>query len=92
MNVSVFLLLGAVFSSMLLLLQRTQATRRRFVGILMVPLVLLCWNYARSSSAGASAWFALAAAVFINALFWALIGRYNPVAKSEDIRVLGMDD
>lgn len=92
MNISVFLLLGIVFSGMLLLLQRAQADRRRFVGVLMVPLVLLCWHYARVNETVVSAWLALLVAILINIFFWVFIGRYNPVAKSEDIRVLRMDD
>ncbi len=92
MNTSVLLLLTVVFSGMLLLLQRTQANRRRFVGFLMLPFVLLCWYYANLHQASASAWIALGAAILLNGLFWALVGRYNPVTKSEEIRVYRLDD
>ncbi len=35
---------------------------------------------------------ALFGAVFFNLSFWVLIGRYNPPASSDDIRVLGLSD
>lgn len=92
MNTSVLLLLGFVFSGMLLLLQRTQANRRLFVGVLMIPLFLLCWYFASTSEAIRSAWIALLFAILFNVFIWITVGRYNPVAKSEDIRVLRMDD
>ncbi|MEP7292790.1 MAG: hypothetical protein ABI835_13490 [Chloroflexota bacterium] len=39
------------------------------------------------------AWVALIVALVVNLFFWLLIGRYNPVRKSdEEIRVIGMDD
>jgi len=28
----------------------------------------------------------------ISGLFWALIGKYNPVGSSDDIQVVGMND
>ena len=31
-------------------------------------------------------------ALVLNGLFWVLIGRYNPVSSSDDIRVMGLDD
>lgn len=92
MSASVLIALGVVFSGMLLLLQRTQANRRLFVSIMMLPLFALCWYYAGISEAIRSAWLAFIFALIFNVLFWLVIGRYNPVAKSEDIRVLRMDD
>lgn len=38
------------------------------------------------------AWIALILALVLNFLFWALIGRYNPVHSSDEIQVIGMDD
>ena len=38
------------------------------------------------------AWLALGIALVLNFFFWALIGRYNPVASSDEIQVIGMDD
>jgi hypothetical protein len=35
---------------------------------------------------------AISAALIFNGLFWALIGRYNPPASSDEIRVLGIND
>ena len=35
---------------------------------------------------------ALFGAIFFNLLFWIVIGRYNPPASSDEIRVLGLHD
>ncbi|MCY4105402.1 MAG: hypothetical protein OXG02_01660 [Chloroflexi bacterium] len=92
MNAPVLITLGVVFSGMLLLLQRAQANRRLLVSLMLLPLFALCWVYASTSAAIRSAWLAFFFAILFNVLFWLIIGRYNPVAKSEDIRVLRMDD
>ena len=35
--------------------------------------------------------WAIIAALVVNFLFWALLGRYNPVGSSDSIRVYGLD-
>lgn len=92
MNWSVFILIGVVFGGMMMIVQRAQANRRLLVAIILAPPFAACWLFASTQNAIDSAWLALAAAILLNALFWLLVGRYNPVARSEDIRVLKMDD
>ena len=79
------------FSGMLLLYNgrsRPPPFRRH----LMTPLVLLCWIYARNNDAGASAWVRVGGRGVHQRALLGAHRRYNPVAKSEDIRVLRMDD
>lgn len=38
------------------------------------------------------AWLALGLAIVLNVIYWLIVGRYNPVASSDEIQVIGMDD
>jgi hypothetical protein len=58
------------------------------MGLLMLALV---W-FVGVRQAWGEAFVALLIALFFNLLFWVLIGRYNPVGSSDNIRVLGLDD
>jgi hypothetical protein len=81
-----------VFGTLFLFLQRADPTRkqavRRFVWFMLALMTMYAWWY--------TAWMEMLwgfiVALVVNFLFWALIGRYNPAASSDDIRVLGMDD
>jgi hypothetical protein len=37
-------------------------------------------------------WLAVLMSVFVNVIYWALLGRYNPVGSSDAITVIGRDD
>jgi len=92
MDGGTLLLLSFLFTVIILIIQRTETKRRRGVGLFMflfVPIIL--WYVGLRQSWG-SAFVALLIALMLNFLFWLLIGRYNPVGSSDDIRVLGMDD
>ena len=39
-----------------------------------------------------TAFWSVGAGLIINFLYWALLGRYNPVGSSDAIKVYGMDD
>lgn len=78
--------------TIILVIQRTEAKRRRIVLIVMfLVLVVLGW-LVNIRGAWGEAVVALLIALFLNGLFYLLIGRYNPVGSSDDIHVLGMDD
>lgn len=57
---------------------------------------LICplWQRWDNSISGAYATlnWAIATALLLNALFWLFIGRYNPPASSDEIKVLGLND
>ena len=83
------LILGFIF----FVIQRAEPRYRRTVAILLLLTGgFLLRNLAVNRGVESEAWLALFLALLFNFLFWALIGRYNPVKSSDDIQVLGMDD
>ncbi len=92
MDGGIVLLLILSFGTILLVIQRTEARRRRVVmGIMFLVLLVLGWLI-NIRVAWGEAVIGLVIAAILNFLFYVLIGRYNPVGSSDDIRVLGMDD
>jgi hypothetical protein len=57
----------------------------------MLAPILFLRHYAMSRGIETEAWTAFFIAIIFNFLFWALVGRYNPVAGKE-VRVMGLDD
>ncbi len=93
MNGGAVFLLGGLFSAFLLLVQRTEAKRRRLAVYLVIFVVFLTFYWANVRGLVSEFVFAVLAAAVFNFLFWLLIGRYNPVGDSdENIQVIGMDD
>jgi hypothetical protein len=93
MNLSLLLSLTLVIGLLLFLFQRTDPKKKLIVLlILLVPAELIrrFIVFRDINSEGLIAFFL---ALFLNFLFWLLIGRYNPVRSSDDsIQVIGMDD
>lgn len=92
MNWGSFIILTGWFGMMFLLIQRTEARRRRTVTILMIFAGILTFIWAAGQNLSGVLVGAVITAFIFNFLFWLLIGRYNPVGSSEDIRVIRMDD
>lgn len=93
MNWGALILLAGLFSIMLLLIQRTEAKRRRLVIFLMTFVGFLTWYWAGVRDLSREVVLALVAGLVFSFLFWLFIGRYNPVKDSDDvIQVIGMDD
>ena len=92
MDLGLFLLLLFVLSTILFIIQRTEAKRRRVVIIVMGFFTLIVLWFVNLSQIWGEAILIFLLALFLNFLFWLLIGRYNPVGSSDSIRVLGMDD
>jgi hypothetical protein len=85
-------LLTAALGFIFFIIQRTEATKRRGVTLVMSVLLLaVLWYVALRQIWGAGI-VSLVLALLVNYLFWLFIGRYNPVGSSDDIHVLGMDD
>jgi len=80
--------LGLIF----LIIQRTEVKKRRVVTYVMTLIMLVVVWYIATVGIWGAGIVALLLALFLNYLFWLLIGRYNPVGSSDDIHVLGMDD
>jgi hypothetical protein len=92
MNGGTMLLLAFGFGTIVFVIQRTEAQRRRGVTIFMLLIVVGILWYVGMRQAWGEAVVGLIIALIVNLLFWMFIGRYNPVGSSDSIRVLGMDD
>ncbi len=86
------ILLTLSFTVLFVMVQRAEAKRKRIVRYIVVLLILFIAWYANATGLQREAILGFILAVIISFLFWLLIGRYNPVGSSDDIRVLGMDD
>jgi hypothetical protein len=85
--------LTIIFTGLLLLIQRSERKRRLLVALVMLVPVELIRRFTIIRGVEGEMWTALGIALVLNFFFWLLIGRYNPVRKSEDeIQVFRMDD
>lgn len=93
MNGGALILVAGLLSTALLLVQRTEAKRRRMTILLMLFVGFLTYYWANVRELRREFIFAVIVAVIFNLLFWLFVGRYNPVGDSDkNIQVLGMDD
>ena len=92
MQVGILILLTVFIGAMIMVVQRSEPKRRMFVAIIMLLIGELIRRYVWYREVHAEGWIALVAAVVLNITFWLMIGRYNPVIKSDKIQVIGMDD
>ena len=89
-----YLALIAVTAALLLIMiQRTEAKRRR-LAIFMVALALLLirHNAFLKGDLHEETLLAVVIGFALSFLFWLLIGRYNPVKSDEPVKIMGMDD
>jgi hypothetical protein len=92
MDLHYLLILTFLIGFLLLLIQRAEPKSRRLVIALTIIPGIFIRNFIRYRDIETEGWVALLLALLLNFLFWVLIGRYNPVPSSDDIRVLGLDD
>jgi Ca2+/Na+ antiporter len=85
-------LLFFVLSVVFFIIQRAERKRRRLVFLIMLVVFELIRRYTWFRDVHTEAWVALIGALLLNVAFWLFIGRYNPVASSDEIRVLRMND
>lgn len=83
------LAITAVLGAMLLVVQRSDPTRRRFTFIVMLVGFEVVRRYVVFRDWETEGWIALAAALVINGLFWVFFGRSNPPHSGDEIEVLG---
>jgi hypothetical protein len=92
MNSGYLILITIVFSILFVFLQRSEA-RRRFIVLGLVLLVgALIGQNAANRNLGFESLIGLVLGSILAFLFWLLVGRYNPVGSSDNIRVVRMDD
>ena len=76
-----------------LLLQRTNAKRRRLpIVFVLICLLIIRQNAFLKGDLHEETLLACILAFVLGGAFWLLIGRYNPVKAEDEIRVMGMDD
>lgn len=92
MDGGLVVLLVLSFGTIIFVIQRTEAKRRRVVAFIMLLVLLVLVWLINTLGAWGEAIVGLLIALVLNGLFYILIGRYNPVGSSDDIHVLGMDD
>ncbi len=92
MDGGIVILLILSLGTVIFVLQRTEAKRRRIVMAVMFLVLLVLGWLVNVRAAWGEAVVGLIVALVLNFLFYILIGRYNPVGSSDDIHVLGMDD
>lgn len=92
MNTGALIILLVIYTTMLLIYQRTEPKKQRLVAVGLIVIFLLVRDWVLSRDISREANIAFAGGLVFNAFFWLLIGRYNPVPSSDDIQVLGLDD
>lgn len=85
-------LLSVCFTFLFFVFQRVESKKRRIVFLLYLVLGELIRRYVVYRGIESEATAAFILAIVLNFLFWALIGRYNPVGSSDNIKVYGLDD
>ena len=86
-------LITVVAALLLMMVQRVEAKRRRMVaGLVFLALLLIRQNAFIKGDLHEETLLAIGLGLLINAMFWLLVGRYNPVGSSDDIQVMGLDD
>jgi hypothetical protein len=90
MDSNYILLITVLFTLLLLLAQRAEAKRRRTLHysilFLAVALWWIRWHLRTEHVIG------VLIALLLSYFFWLLIGRYNPVGSSDEIKVYGLND
>jgi hypothetical protein len=93
MNLSLLFLLTVVIGLLMFLFQRTDPKKKRIVLLILLVPAELIRRFIVFRDINTEGLIAFLLALFLNFLFWLLIGRYNPVRSSDDsIQVIGMDD
>ena len=86
-------LITASVALSLIFLQRTEKTKRRIVA----SLVIICFVAIRhlaflKNDLHEETLLGFIFGTIVSWLFWLLLGKYNPVGSSDNIKVIGMDD
>ncbi len=93
MEVSYLLLIAVTFGLLFITIQRTEKTKRRIVWLLVIVIGLLIRHNAfLQNDLHEETFFGFLGGLLIAGIFWGLIGRYNPVGTSDEIKVIGLDD
>lgn len=93
MNWNYIGLIAILVALLLVMIQRTEPKRRRLAAFVVVPLLLVLRQYAfLKGDLHEETLLAFIIGMLLSGLFWLLIGRYNPVGRDSEVKVIGMDD
>jgi hypothetical protein len=93
MDGGLFALLLVGFSLIFFIIQRTEPKKRRLVIVVALVALELLRRFIVYRDINTEGILAFVIAIVLNFLFWAIIGRYNPVKSSDEtIKVYGLDD
>jgi hypothetical protein len=92
MNWWITFLLTVSFTVIFVLIQRSEQSRRCIVWLSMLVVLGLIGYWSITAQVVGETVLGLIFGLLLTGLFWLLIGRYNPVGSSDNIKVLGLDD
>jgi hypothetical protein len=92
MNWWITFLLTVSFTVIFVLIQRSEQSRRCLVWLSMLVVLGLIGYWSITAQVVGETMLGLIFGLLLTGLFWLLIGRYNPVGSSDNIKVLGLDD
>jgi len=86
-------LISIIVMFLFIMIQRTNPKRRRLSFVIVILCLLVIRHYTTlKNDLHEETLIAFILGVVLSGVFWLLIGRYNPVASDDEIRVMGMDD
>lgn len=93
MNINYIILISITVALLLIFVQRTEKTKRRIVwAVVIISFLVIRQNAFIKGDLHDETLVGFIIGYILSGLFWALIGKYNPVGSSDDIQVIGMND
>ena len=93
MDIGYIALIAAVVTLLIIMIQRVERKRRKLAIIIVSGCFLVMrQNAFIKGDLHEETLLAFIVGVLVSGLFWLLVGKYNPVGSSDEIRVVNMDD
>lgn len=93
MDTGYIALIATIVTLLLIFVQRTEKTKRRMSwGFAILCFIVIRHNTFIKSDFHEETLIAFIIGAFVSGAFWLLVGKYNPVGTSDDMKVLGLDD
>ena len=93
METNYLALISVTVALLLIFVQRTETTKRRLVwSIVIMCFLIIRHNAFLKGDLHDETLVGFIVGFILSGLFWALIGKYNPVGSSDEIQVIGMND
>jgi len=93
MDIGYIGLISLAVTILLVFVQRTETTKRRITwGVIIICFLVIRHNAFIKGDLHEETLIGFIVGIIISGLFWILVGKYNPVGTSDNIKVIGMDD